>query len=92
MNSERIWLPADVVTKLEADFPNGDLATIQGLLDDYKDNERLRVIRCIVQLAEGKIDRLRHFIGAAKSDYRDVIYWAEYDRNGQRIHDFNLPF
>lgn len=92
MNSEKIWLPADVAAKLEADFPNEDLVTIQGLLDDYTGKERLRVIRCVVQLAEGNPDRLLHFIRAAKTDYRDVIYWAEYNRNDQRIHDFNQPF
>jgi hypothetical protein len=43
-------------------------------------------------LAEGKTDRLLHFIGCATTDYRDVILWAEYDRNDQRVRDFNQPF
>jgi hypothetical protein len=87
-----IWLPVDVAEKLRADFPREELATLQALLDEYKGNERVRVVRCVVHLAEGKTDRLLHFIGCATTDYRDVILWAEYDRNDQRIRDFNQPF
>jgi hypothetical protein len=93
MNSaDRIWLPADVAERLLADYPDEQLATLQALLDEYKGNERARVVRCVVHLAEGKVDRLLHFIGCATTDYRDVIYWAEYDRNDQRLRDFNQPF
>jgi hypothetical protein len=28
----------------------------------------------------------------AKEDYRDVISWAEYDKSGERIADYNKPF
>jgi hypothetical protein len=50
-----------------------------------------RVVRCILELAAGDIGRLRHFVEQAVKDYRDVIYWAEYDSR-RRIHDFNRPF
>lgn len=89
---DRIWFPADIVKRLEGAFPNEQLATLQSQLDEYRGNEQLRVVRCIIHLAEGDTERLLHFIGAAKTDYRDVIYWAEYDRNDQRLRDFNQPF
>jgi hypothetical protein len=92
MTSERQWLPQDVVAKLSVDFPGEEIATLQSLLSEYKGNEQLRVIRCVVHLAEGKIDRLLHFIGAARTDYRDVICWAEYNRKDERIRDFTHPF
>ena len=37
-------------------------------------------------------ETLLHFIVCATTDYRDVIYWAEFDRNDQRIRDFDQPF
>lgn len=36
-----------------------------------------RVCRAIVSLSGGDLDRLRHFVAAAKADYRDVLFWAE---------------
>lgn len=51
-----------------------------------------RVVRCIVHLAEGKRENISHYIKAALGDPRDVMYWAEYDQEEKRIHDFNMPF
>jgi hypothetical protein len=92
MSAEGILLPADVVGKIAAAFPNEPMTLVLELLDEYEGPERLRVIRCVIHLAEGNIDKLLDLIGSAKTDYRDVIYWAEYDRNDQRIRDFDQPF
>jgi hypothetical protein len=89
---DRIWLPADVAERLRADYPNEQLVTLQALLGEYDGKERARVVRSVVHLAEGSIDRLLHFIGCATTDYRDVIYWAEYDLSDQRVRDFDQPF
>jgi hypothetical protein len=90
--NDNIWLPEDVAIKLQSDFPQELLSTLQALLEVYKGNEQLRVLRCIIQLAEGDKERLLHFIRAAQTDHRDVIYWAEYDQNDQRLRDCNKPF
>jgi hypothetical protein len=37
-----------------------------------------RVQRAILMLAEGDLDRLRHYVQAATGDWRDVLWWAEY--------------
>lgn len=50
-----------------------------------------RVIRCVIVLAKGDVNELRHYVKQAVDDYRDVIYWAEYDGTG-RMRDYNLPF
>lgn len=75
-----------------ADFPNEQLSTIEVILAEYCGPERIRVLRCIIHLANGDIPRLIHNIAAAKNDYRNAIYFAEYDLNDQKIHDFNQPF
>ena len=51
-----------------------------------------RVIRCIVHLANRRREDLAHYIKTARSDPRDVMYWAEYDRDARRIHDFSMVF
>lgn len=48
-------------------------------------------MRCVIVLAGGDIEKLRHYVEQALMDYRDVIYWAEYDAE-RRIADHNEPF
>jgi hypothetical protein len=81
-----------VLTKIATDFPSEAPAKILALLERYEGVEKSRVTRCILHLARGSANQLLHFIGNANNDYRDVIYWAEYGRNDQRVHDFNEPF
>jgi len=42
------------------------------------------------------IDTLREMIATAQVDYRDVIFWAEYEdhagANPLQVRDFNKPF
>lgn len=91
MSAERLPLPADVAAKIASDFPNESQASVLALLDEYEGPERVRVIRCAIHLAKGSTDRLFDLLGSAGTDYRDVIYWAEYNGD-QRILDFNHPF
>ena len=51
-----------------------------------------RVIRCVVHLAKGNREDLRHYLQAARADWRDVIYWAEHDEDGRRANDFGVAF
>jgi hypothetical protein len=55
------------------------------ILDEYGtepyEQERERVQLAILKLAEGEIDKLLHFTRAAKGDFRDVLYWADYPRD-----------
>lgn len=51
-----------------------------------------RVIRCIVHLAEGNREHITHYIRTALGDPRDVMFWAEYDKDEKRVRDFNMPF
>jgi hypothetical protein len=50
------------------------------------------VLRCVVHLAGGDLARLVHCSDRARLDWRDVIYWAEYDSVDRQVRDFNQPF
>lgn len=92
LSREGTSLPEDILAKAAADFAHEPSDRILALLEAYKGADRARVIRCVLHLASGDIDRLHHLMGTAQRDSRDVIYWAEYDRGDKRIHDFNQPF
>src|SRR5688572_15581145 len=85
-------LPADIVARVAADFPNESHSALLAMLDEYQGPERTRVIRCVVHLAARNTDKLLDCIKSAMTDYRDVIYWAEYDAGEQKVRDFNQPF
>lgn len=72
----------DVVAAVRALFPRADASAILAVLDEYGaqswERERDRVQCAIVRLSEGDEDRLRYFLGVAKQDYRDVLFWSEY--------------
>jgi hypothetical protein len=87
--------PADIAARIERDYGSGAysgiVAVLQPLTDGDRPGERDRVVRCVLVLAAGDIAKLRHYVGQAVMDYRDVIYWAEYDATS-RIADYNHPF
>ena len=47
------------------------------IVEAYDGLEGDRVKEAIARLASGSLDGLRHFLEAAKKDYRDVLYWSE---------------
>jgi len=62
---------------------------------DYLKNDR--VIRCIVFLAKGDLNKLEKYLKTAIIDTRDVMLWAEYEEqegesNFKRIRNFNNTF
>lgn len=63
-------------------FPSRSAKTVLELLDLYGveeyERERERVQLAILTLSQGNEDKLLRFVEAAKQDYRDVLYWAEY--------------
>jgi hypothetical protein len=69
-------------------FPRENLTTVMAILDYYGiepyERERERVQIAILKLSAGDVDKLLHYVDAAKQDYRDVLYWTEYaDQVGQ---------
>jgi hypothetical protein len=85
-------LAADIIRRVKLEFPQDQVDAALNLLSEYGGNESLRVIRCIVHLSRGSESKLLENLALASTDYRDIIYVAEYDREGKRIHDFSIPF
>ncbi len=71
-----------VVAKVNQCFPNEDEEKILGILNLYGretyERERERVQIAILKLSDGNLEKLRKSIEIAKSDYRDVLAYAEY--------------
>jgi len=71
-----------VVASVEATFPKSSWARVLDLLDSYGvepyERERERVQLAILTLGAGSEAKLREYVAAAKRDYRDVLFWAEY--------------
>jgi hypothetical protein len=86
-------LPPDVVRALER-FSGDDRELARLLLDDVlaatQANEGARVVRCVLFLGTD-LAALERAATAAKTDYRDVIWWAEYDGGETRLRDFSAP-
>jgi hypothetical protein len=83
----------DIEERIERDFGAGALKGVVQLFEPiYAAGMGDRIVRCCLALSGGDLHRLRHNIVQALNDYRDVIYWAEYDANDGRIHDYNNPF
>ena len=61
-------------------------AEVKGLLDD-------RIVRSVLFLADGDLEKYEHYETAARTDFRDVLWQAEYDEpNGERKRDFSRVF
>ncbi|HEY1552483.1 MAG TPA: hypothetical protein VGG28_31865 [Kofleriaceae bacterium] len=81
-------LPGDVVRALAA-FPADARTLLDGL--DGVVPELARVARCVIFLAAGDPAKLVQFADAARLDYRDVIWWAEYDGGDTPLRSFMQP-
>jgi hypothetical protein len=90
-------LTRDILGKINRDFETPDEAALalSVLADFVHQNQELsndRILRCIVFVAKGDLDMLDKAIDLAKTDYRDLILWAEYDENNERVRDLSTPF
>ena len=74
------------------DFREDKVGTVVELLSEYDGKEPIRVIRCIVHLSEGSDSLVLSNLETAYTDYRDIIYSAEYDRSDNQLYDFQQPF
>ena len=88
-------LSDDIITKVRQDFIEDDsLLVLQRLKELVAEHAKLfsdRILRCLVVLAGGNIDKLVKAVATARLDWRDVIGAAEYDR-GNQVRLLSLPF
>jgi len=90
-------LARDILGKVNKDFetPEEAALALSVLADFLVQNQELssdRLVRCIVFVANGDLNRLEQAIDLAKKDYRDLIVWAEYDDKDERVRDLTNPF
>ena len=85
-------LPNDIRTRIRRDFDADKLTAVENLLSQYNGKESERVIRCIIHLSNGSFQKLEHNYKTANEDYRDIILFAEYDKEDRKINDFSKPF
>jgi hypothetical protein len=85
-------LALDIQERVATDFPRRDIGPAIALLEAFGGRESQRVLRCVVHLSDGSLERLHHYLRSAEVDYRDVILFAEYDQQNHRIHDFSFGF
>ena len=88
-------MKTDIYQKIERDF--GDdikLAIEQIEILDARSKGLVgnRMLRAMVFLAKGSIDRFKQVIELGSTDYRDVLWQAEYDCGEERLYDFNKTF
>jgi hypothetical protein len=72
--------------RIAKEFPREDRPAIMEALACYRGPEADRVRWDILQLSKGSADDVRRYLDAAKVDYRDVLYWAEYHATDPLLH------
>ena len=88
-------MKTDIYQKIERDF--GDdlkLAIEQVEILDARTKGLIgnRLLRAMVFLSKGSIDRFKQVIELGRIDYRDVLWQAEYDCGEEQLYDFNKTF
>ena len=74
----------EVLEKIKKQFPAQLRDEVIAILSELKKEHVMaksysnwyRTHLAILELAKGDIEAVRHYTNAAKSDFRDVIYWA----------------
>ncbi|MFT7373776.1 MAG: hypothetical protein ACI9T9_002476 [Oleiphilaceae bacterium] len=85
----------DIQKKLELDFGSESSLAKDELEALYtQTNWRIgnRMVRSIVYLSNGDFESLKKAIKHANTDYKEVLWLAEYDRGDEQLRDFNKTF
>jgi hypothetical protein len=89
-------LPSDIIAKIERDFPKAEVASVIDLVSELPAEDPNtftdRVLRCVISLSRGNYSDLTRNVASARTDWRDLMYWSEYDANDVRVRDHSIPF
>ena len=84
----------DVERVVRRDFPEERVAVVMAMLNEYGaeswHHEHPRVRLAALKLANGDVEALRARVDAAKTDYRDVLSWAEYPGYSTNVSDARI--
>ena len=76
----------EVREEIEKVFAHEDVVTVLSILDNIVDpfdkskargNAPLRVIKAVLKLSDGRIEKLQEMVAEANVDVRNVLMWAE---------------
>jgi len=71
-----------VLEKIQLYWPDRDSEDILAILNKYGTEsyhkEQTRIHLAILKLSGGQLDKLETYLETARTDYRDVLAWAEY--------------
>ena len=92
-----MMLARDIWGKVNKDFetPEEAALALSVVADFVEQNRELssdRIVRCIVFLADGDLDRLEEALDLAKKNHRDLLVRAEYNEKNDRVRDLTQPF
>ncbi len=80
----------DINKRINEFFKNSQrVIEILNVLNVEREHER--IIRCILILSDGDYDAVREWVKKANQDYRNIIWYAEYDNRNVRKFNFNYP-
>jgi hypothetical protein len=79
-------LSDEIEAQLVEAFPGEVVGQARGMLNPRQDD---RVLRAVLTLSEGDLDRLRHYSEVPETDSRDVLYWAETSRQSDEPHTYD---
>lgn len=80
-------LPEETCRLIDTAFPQDTRDYARRLLREYAASDTIggagpRVYAALVKLSRGRIDLLKHHIANALKDWRDPLYWTEYNNDG----------
>ena len=70
-----------ILERIRREFQGADQNCVVELLANYLGPEGDRVRWDILDLSKGEVEKIGEYVKAAQTDYRDVLYWAEYYEN-----------
>jgi hypothetical protein len=70
-----------ILERIRREFQNADQNCVVELLASYSGPEGDRVRWDILELSQGELEKIGEYVKAAQTDYRDILYWAEYYKN-----------
>jgi hypothetical protein len=64
--------------RIAREFSAEEQASVIELLTSYSGPENGRVRWDILELSKGSLEKVKQYVATAQTDYRDILYWAEY--------------
>ncbi len=87
-------IPVDIRQRLLRDYPGETTFEAMRLVESLR--VAPRVLRSIIHLAHGRYEELERLARRAEIDWRDVVFWAEYEdheaEHPRKVRSMEEPF